>query len=234
MNGEMGRLVWALTLGVMAWSFTARANAQAAAEARFRPRLGLVVGADAGLVFGQSCLSTSYDTARCQSTSSLPELRLETQLRFAASFSAGLVGRYSWGSRDGELALATPNGGSGVPGTAHEHVSRLSAEGRWHVLGDRALDPSLGFELGFVHSSNRWRAGDAAGSSGDTAPAFGPSVAIDFKLGQHATLGLVLRTAYFAFDKRRSSLGIPLTEPELQGQLFTTSLGLSLGGSIDL
>lgn len=229
----MTRLVGALVSAVAVVFVSGAARAQAP-DTRFRPRLEAAVGADAGLAFGNFCDMSLYDVASCSSVQSLPDLRAELGLRFAKAFSVGLIGRYSGGSRDGELPVSNDNGGAGVPGTAHERLWWLSGEGRWHVLGDRAVDPSLGFELGFVHTSNSWRAGSASGSTGHSGPAFGPSAGVDFKLGRYVALGVVLRTAYLLLPKYRSSFATPFTEPTLEGNVFSSTLGLTLGGRFEL
>ena len=60
---------------------------------------------------------------------------------------------------------------------------------------------------------------------------------LDFELGQYVTLGLVARATYLLIPmlpKYRSSFGTPFTEPSLEGNVFSNSLGLTLGARFDL
>lgn len=84
------------------------------------------------------------------------------------------------------------------------NLLRVGAEAQLHLLGDGAVDPTLGLDAGVAFLFDSVPADELGPETSfvTTAPAFGASAGIDFALAETVRLGLAVRFVLVPFEQR--------------------------------
>ncbi|MES1175698.1 MAG: hypothetical protein ABUL62_15360 [Myxococcales bacterium] len=181
-------------------------------------RIEFEAGISGGIAFGHTRFASGSDTATESNTNAIPDAHLALHARLWPQLSLGVrADHYFTGSGH------DPSNSNNLP--VDFHFWRAAVDGRFHLLGERAVDPFLELEAGVAHASE---SGPGSGSaSGRTTATIGSAFGVNFALGRYLALGPELRAVLLPFRGESSDRNVLVGSP-IYGTNVIVSVGLNL------